>query len=308
MRPAYDDLPVLDALGLPHSWGLLDPNVGSLSLISAEAVAAAAAGVTLGETVTLNLSLGDIDPPMFGRERWQHSVHAGDRNTFEDVLHSYNPQSSSQWDGFRHVRAREFGFYGGITDLEGAAGDALSIEHLARRGIAGRGVLLDVAGWSAAKGKPIDPMAGELIEASTLQQVAVDQGVTLREGDILCVRMGWVAAYRDLTAEQKASPDVSARFSGLRSNEDTARFLWEVGVGAITTDNPAIESAPGNREDGSLHRRLLPLLGFVMGELLDFDTLAGRCAEIGRYEFLFVAVPLPVPGGLSSPANAMAIL
>lgn len=308
MRPVYDDLPVLDALGLPHSWGLLDPNVGSLSLISAEAVAAAAAGVTLGETVTLNLSLGDIDPPMFGRDRWQHSVHAGDRNTFEDVLHSYNPQSSSQWDGFRHVRAREFGFYGGITDLEGAAADALSIEHLARRGIAGRGVLLDVAGWSAAKGKPIDPMAGDLIEASTLQQVAFDQGVTLREGDILCVRMGWVAAYRELTAEQKAAPEVSGRFSGLRSNEDTARFLWDVGVGAITTDNPAIESAPGNREDGSLHRRLLPLLGFVMGELLDFDKLAARCAEISRYEFLFVAVPLPVPGGLSSPANAMAIL
>ncbi len=307
MTPDYDNLPVDEILELPHSWGLLDPNLGTMSQVTPEAIVAAAATVTMGEAIPLNLSLGDINPPLFGREQWRHSVHATDRNTFEDVLDSYNPQSSSQWDGFRHVRARERGFYGGITDLE-TAGNALSIEHLARRGIAGRGVLLDVAGWAERQGRPLAPFAGDLIEASTLQQVAYEQGLSMRPGDILCVRMGWVSAYRELTPEQKAVPEVSARFSGLRSNADTARFLWNSRIGAIATDNPAIESAPGNREDGSLHRRLLPLLGVVMGELLDFDSLAVRCAEIGRYEFLFVSVPLPVPKGLSSPANAMAIL
>jgi hypothetical protein len=45
-----------------------------------------------------------------------------------------------------------------------------------------------------------------------------------------------------------------------------------------------------------------------MGELLDFERLSERCRALGRHEFLFVAVPLPIPGGLSSPANAMAIL
>ena len=307
MTPDYDDLPVDEVIGLPHSWGLLDPNLGTLSLVTPQARAAAAATVTLGETIPLNLSLGEINPPLFGREQWRHTVHATDRNTFEDVLDSYNLQCSSQWDGFRHVRARERGFYGGITDLA-SAGDALSIEHFARAGIAGRGVLLDVAGWAQRAGRPLAPFAGDRIEAATLQRVADDQGVSLRPGDILCIRTGWVGAYRELTPEQRTAPELSARFSGLRSNEDTARFLWNSRVGAVTTDNPGFECAPGNSEDGFLHRRLLPMLGVVIGELFDFDTLAVRCAAIGRYDFMFVSVPLPVPGGLSSPSNAMAIL
>ena len=76
----------------------------------------------------------------------------------------------------------------------------------------------------------------------------------------------------------------------------------------MAIDNPGFEWAPGSNDEGFLHRRLQPLLGLVMGELLDFERLAERCRALGRSEFLFVAVPLPVPGGLSSPANAMAIL
>ncbi|CAB4943708.1 unannotated protein [freshwater metagenome] len=309
MIPSYDELPVHPKLGLPHSWGILDPNLGTLSITQPSDIAAAAAGVTEGEAIALGLSLGLIDPPLFGREVLVHSVYSGgDRNNFEDVLNSYNPQSSSQWDGFRHVRAREFGFYGGVTELAPDDTDTLSIEHFARHGVTGRGVLLDVAGWFERQGIAYDAMGEELIEVSTLEAVARDEGVTLAPGDILCIRMGWVAAYRALSPEGRASSEVSARFSGLRANEDTARYLWDNHVAAVCSDNVAIESAPGNVADGSLHRRLIPMLGFVFGEILDFDALALRCAELGRYTFLFVAAPLAVPGGLSSPVNAMAIL
>jgi kynurenine formamidase len=308
MIPAYDELPRHEALGLPHSWGILDPDLGTLSLTSPTLVADAAARVTTGECLPLNLSLGLLDPPLFGRAALAHSVHEHDRNTFEDELTAWNPQAASQWDGFRHVRAREAGFYGGITDLAAEDHDRLSIEHFARRGIAGRGVLLDVVRWCAANGRVWDPFAGEIFDAGDLARVAADQGVELRTGEILCIRLGWVGAYRALDAEGRAADSLSQRFSGIRSDEATARFLWDNQVAAVCTDNPAIESAPGNREDGSLHRRLLPMLGVVMGELLDLDTLADRCAASGRYDFLFVAVPLPVPGGLSSPANAMAII
>ena len=304
----YDELPIHEGLGLRHSWGLLDSNLGSLTFLSPLDLVAAATGVTEGEAIPLNISLGLIDPPMFGRVAWKHTVEAADRNTFEDVLDNYNPQSSSQWDGFRHVRAREAGFFGGITEFAEGDIESLSIEHLARRGIAGRGVLLDVAGWLDSRGTPLDPLSGDLVEASTLEMVAEAQGVSLQQGDILCIRLGWVGAYRLMSIEQRASPEVSGRFTGLRSNEDTVRFLWNNRIAAVCTDNPAVESAPGNLEDGSLHRRLIPMLGMVFGELLDLDPLARRCASIGRYDFLFVAVPLPIPGGLSSPANAMAIL
>jgi kynurenine formamidase len=308
MIPAYDELPRHETLGLPHSWGVLDPDLGTLSLTSPERVAAAAAAVSTGECVPLNLSLDLIDPPLFGRVGYTHTVHEHDRNTFEDELSAWNPQAASQWDGFRHVQAREAGFYGGVTDLDAEDRDRLSIEHLARRGVAGRGVLLDVVRWCRANGRDWDPLAGQIIDSVDLSRVAADQGVEIRTGDILCIRLGWVEAYRALDAAGRSADSLSQQFSGIRADEATARLLWDSHVAAVCTDNPAIESAPGSREDGSLHRRLLPMLGVVMGELLDFDTLAERCAASGRYDFLFVAVPLPVPGGLSSPANAMAIL
>jgi kynurenine formamidase len=307
VAPDYDDLPLDVGLGLRHSWGLLDPNVGTLAQVTPDAVRGAVATVSLGEAVTLNLPLDEIDPPLFGRARWELRVHATERNIFEDELDGYNPQSSSQWDGFRHVRARDRGFYGGVTDLE-SAGDALGIEHLARHGIVGRGVLLDVAGWCESTGRVHDPLGPSPIDEETLATVAADQGVAIRAGDIVCIRTGWVAAYRSLPASRRSDEAVWRQFTGLRATESMARYLWNLHPGAVAMDNPGFEWAPGSPEEGFLHRRLQPMLGLVMGELLDLDTLAERCRALRRHEFLFVAVPLPVPGGLSSPANAIAIL
>ena len=49
------------------------------------------------------------------------------------------------------------------------------------------------------------------------------------------------------------------------------------------------------------------MLGFAVCELLDLERLAGLCAADDRWDFLFVAVPLNMPGGIGSPANALAI-
>jgi kynurenine formamidase len=305
--PDYDHLPLDEGLRMRHSWGILDGNTGTLSQIAPAAVLAAVATVTRGETVSLNLSLGEIDPPLFGRARWEHRVHATERNIFEDELHRWNPQCSSQWDGFRHVRARDRGFYGGVTDLQ-SAGDALSIEHLAGRGVVGRGLLLDVEAWCESTGRQHDPLGPSPIEADDLAAVVESQGSEFRPGDIICIRTGWVGAYRRLSAEYRGDESLSRQFTGLRADEAMARYLWNLRPGAVATDSPGLEWAPGSSEDGFLHWRLQPMLGMVCGELLDFETLAVRSRELGRHDFLFVAVPLPVPGGLSSPANAIAVL
>lgn len=305
--PDYDDLPVDAVLGMRHSWGYLDSNVGTLSQVTAAAVLSAVSTVQLGETITLNLPLDEIDPPLFGRPRYEHRVYATERNIFEDELNGWNPQSSSQWDGFRHVRARDSGFYGGVTDLE-QAGDALGIEHLAAHGIVGRGVLVDVAGWAEATGRAHDPLGPTPIDPEMLAAAMRHQRVDARPGDIVCIRTGWVGAYRRLPPEARGEESLWRQFTGLRADEDMARHLWNLRPGAVATDNPGFEWAPGSTDDGFLHRRLQPLLGLVMGELLDFEALAARCRELDRFDFLFVAVPLPLRGGLSSPANAMAIL
>lgn len=305
--PSYDELPLLPGLGLPHAWDVLDHDRGSLSFIDDDLRVAAASEVRLGETFSLNLPLDLLDPPLFGRVRLQHTVINVGRNTLEDVLADFNPQSSSQWDGLRHVRAREHGFFGGTVDFDGDNGP-LGIQHWARTGILGRGVLLDVARWAQERGRPLDPLEGAEITAAELKDCAADQGIELAQGDILCLRTGWVAAYRQLGADRRADPGLGAAFTGLRADAATARFVWDHRLAAVCADNPALECAPGDPEAGSLHRRLIPMLGTAVAELLDLDALAQRCADLGRATFLFVAVPLPLTGGVSSPSNALAVL
>jgi hypothetical protein len=43
------------------------------------------------------------------------------------------------------------------------------------------------------------------------------------------------------------------------------------------------------------------------GELFDLEALSKICAELGRYSFFVTSMPLNMPGGVSSPPNAMAI-
>jgi hypothetical protein len=87
-----------------------------------------------------------------------------------------------------------------------------------------------------------------------------------------------------------------------------SRYLWDTRVAAIVADNPAIEVSPGDPKVGSLHRRLIPLLGFALGELFVLDELRDALAAAGRWEFLFVGVPLYLPRGVGSPGNALALI
>lgn len=294
VMPSYRELPELAGLGIRHTRDLLPADAGTLSLISAADVAAAAATVELGETIPLNLAVDAFSPPLFGRAVLRHRILQLTRNDSEDLLDDFNPQSSSQIDGLAHVRAREHGYFDGSTESDEAR-ESIGMHHWARRGIAGRGVLLDLA--------VDDPFDGSTIHADELAACAQRQGASLRSGDIVMVRTGWAAAYL-------AHPDPrgTAAWRGLSAGDEMAEFLWDTGVAMLGADNPAVEDSPGDSAVGSLHRRLLPGLGLPLMELLDLERLGTRCAELGRWSFLFVAVPLNIRGGVSSTANAMAIL
>lgn len=306
--PAYDDLPEIAGLGVKHSWGLLDPSSGTLSLLSPEATARAARGVRTGERVALSLAYDEFDPPLFGRPALEHVVAETGRNIYEDTIGGFNPQSASQWDGLLHVRAREHGFYGGITDLDEAR-SVLGMHHWGAAGIAGRGVLVDVARHRERRGRAWDPFAGDTVEPEELTEVLAAQGTTLAPGDLLFVRLGWTTEYRRRVAAGDADPAaVGERFSGIASHDGMARYLWDAHVAAVGSDNPAVESAPGDRRNGSLHRKLIPGLGLALAELLDLEVLAQRCADLGAWDFLATSAPLPLPGGASSTANLLAVL
>ena len=48
-------------------------------------------------------------------------------------------------------------------------------------------------------------------------------------------------------------------------------------------------------------------MGMTQGQNWVLDELAADCAADGVYEFFFVAMPLPVVGGVGSPINPVVI-
>lgn len=308
--PRYDDLPMIPELGMRHAWDVFgrDDRVGTMNLLSPDAVVEASRLVELGEVFSLDLPLDEPDPPLFGRQAYRRSVVAVSRNDLDDRLDGFHPQASTQWDALGHVRAREVGYWGGRTTDPTTEANDLGIDQWATRGIVGRGVLVDVAGWAADAGERRNPLAPYEITAADLHAVLAHQGVELRRGDILCVRTGWTSAYRLLDRAERARYARAPRFAGLRGDDDVARFVWDAHVAALCCDNPAVEVTPGDPAVGSLHRRLIPLLGVALGELFDLDALATRCRQLDRWTFLFASAPLHVPGGLGSPGNSLGIL
>ena len=310
----FDELPLLPATGLRHSWQVHGPGdqFGTLNRLTGPAVAAAAGSVRTGERIGLSLPLGVPDPSFFGRKAPRHTVFpmGPERRAWDDRLDGFYLQASSQWDGFRHIRAGQDGFYGGWQGSPDADPGPLGIHHWASGGIVGRGVLIDLAGRAGAG---YDPFGAVRFGVGDLEAALRAQGTSLRSGDILCIRTGWMERYLTLDsgarrslAEKLADP-FSYTCAGLAGSEEMSRFLWDSGVAAVTADNPAVEAVPIDPALGSLHLRLIPCLGFAIGELFDFAALASACQRAGRHEFLFVSVPLNLTGAIGSPANAVAI-
>jgi hypothetical protein len=308
----FDELPVLPGSGLRHAWEVWGPgdNLGTLNRLTGPVVAAAAATVRSGERVGLSLPLGLPDPPFFGRKKYRHSFTPMATFAWDDWVDGFYLQGSSQWDGLRHVGSGPDGWYGGWRGQPEADPEPLGIHHWARWGIVGRGVLADLAG----DGTGYDPFARVAFTPDDIAAALDAQGSALRPGDILCVRTGWIDQY--LTLDAGARRALAATMvgitgftsAGLAGSEEMSRFLWDCGVAALPCDNPSVEVVPSDPAVGSLHRRLIPHLGFAIGELFDFGPLARACRREGRYEFLFVSVPLNVAGAVGSPANAVAIL
>ena len=142
----------------------------------------------------MNWELEKPNPPLFGRQTIKHNLHPhNDKNiSFDDSYDTFNPQSSSQWDGLRHIcHLPTSTFYNGIKPdeiVKGVSG-RLGVHHMARRGIAGRAVLLDYARW-AEKHKPdFNPLVRSEISVDELKQVAEAQNITFKKGDILLVNL-----------------------------------------------------------------------------------------------------------------------
>ena len=312
--PNYSELPVRPDYPLHSAWGVFgdDDQIGTLNLLTPERVAAASRLVRQGQVFALNWELEQPHPPLFNRADLRHTIARRRRNVFDDIYDNFNTQSSSQWDGLTHFGHRVYGFYNGVTETQitGLAGTRNGIEHWARRGIAGRGVLLDFQRYAAHHGIAFRPGERYGITAEQLQAAADWQGLGFQTGDILLLRTGWIEWYGSLNEEQKtqlAQPG-ALQIGGLEQCEDSLRFLWDNHFAAIASDNPDFEAyPPADPQEGLMHGTIIGLWGMPIGEMFQLDALAAACAADQRYEFFFTSAPLNKLGGVASPPNALAI-
>ena len=313
--PAYEELPSAPRGGR-SAWGLFgqEDSVGLLGLQTPERVAAAACLVRTGEVYSLNAPATVPEPPLFRRGAARHTLITNDgRAFFDDKLDNYYPQGSSQWDSLAHVAYGADQFYNGVTAEDVTVRRRNTIGHWASRGIAGRAVLIDVDAALGGAGTGFDPASPRAISVAELDAARAAAGVDWQPGDVLLLHTGFLGwhvrqevAVREAMAERGALRNV-----GLAHDEEMARYLWNAHVAAVVSDNPSVEVWPADTTDaaspfGYLHRVLIGQFGMALGELWWLEDLALSCRSDGRYEMFLTAAPINVPGGVGSPANALA--
>ena len=292
-------------------WGAND-RIGTLNHLTRERVKAAAGAIRSGQMISLSLPLGAGGPQMGmgGRINPVHTMSMTPADfashpkgmVFSDDFIFMPLQAATQWDGLAHV-GYDGQMYNGVpAETVAARGGSteLSIEHVAQHGVAGRGVLLDVA-----RHLGVDRLeAGQEITRAMLEATAEAQGTAVAKGDVVLFRTGWMRCFTvDGNAARywNGEPGI-----GL----DCCAWLHENEIAAVASDNWGIEvmqpDAKGHSTD--VHAVLIRDMGMTLGELFVLDALADACAERGDWSFFFTAPALRVTGGVGSPITPLAIL
>jgi len=319
--PRYADLGADGSAPPGSSWGMwgADDRMGCWNLLTPERAIAASSLVERGQVFALNADLAVPDPPLFGRAGFTHEVTGEvDGTSHDDVLHGWNTQGSSQWDGLRHIRNPIHGWYGGHPD--GFHG----IDAWAARGLVGRAILADVGRWREAQGRPLRYDAPDPIPVDEVVATLDAQGTAPEVGDVLLIRTGWLGWYHGLEQDARAELANGHQSPGLHPEERTAEVLWDLHVAAVGADNGSLEVWPpgslhspeelaairddrARRPELFVHQRIIPMLGMSIGELFELDALADDCAVTGTYEGFFTSAPLRLRHGVASPPNALVI-
>ncbi|MEU6314335.1 cyclase family protein [Streptomyces sp. NPDC047014] len=279
---------------------------GTLAHLTPERVAAAAAGVRHGRTVSLASPIetrpGPDDPQPavyrltaptaqetgtpgvhFALDRFAMNVH-GDAHSHLDAL------CHTVFDGELH---------GGLPEslLTSEGGRGLTLD-LVRDGIVGAGVLLDIP---RLRGIPwLEP--GDCVSVEDLTAAEEAQGVRAGPGDLLLVRVGHHRRRRETGAW-----DAAHARAGLHPR--CVPLLADRRVAVLGSDgNNDTAPSPVAGIPFPVHVLALHALGMHLMDYLDLDALADACAGLGSWRFLCVVAPLRLPGATGCPVNPIAVL
>ena len=308
--------------GQPYgtNWGKWGPKdqLGAWNYITPGKTAAAAKLVKKGKIFNLAIDLKRNQPGWTGR--WY-------RHTFDYILPALDPaggigfaddaitmhqQYSTQWDGFPHSFYSGKMYNGYDASKVTALGTAeLSIHHWADK-IATRGILLDIA-----KYKGVDNLEkGYVITPEDLDGCAKAQNIEVQSGDILCIRTGWMNVLMKMAWPLRGREpyEIGEPGIGIRA----CKWIKDKQISAVAADNLGVEAIPFDPEGVKLvsdigfkgfpvHAELLVHQGVALGEIWNFEELAKDCDADGVYEFMLIAPPLRIVGGVGSPLSPIAI-
>lgn len=259
-------------------------------------------------------------------------VQPGAIDVLSDDQVTLSMQYSTQWDGLCHVgamfdiqgdgqprRVYYNGYAAGVDVLGGQAGDPrevgcgcaqsssyarrLSVEAYARKGMQGRGVLVDLA-HHLGPGRTV-------VGHDLLMDIMGRDGVTVEQGDMLVLHTGFAEAIVAMAG--KPDHAVLEQTGAVLDGSDAALLEWisQSGIAAICADNYAVEAYPARTSGPGhsilpLHHHCLFKLGVPLAELWYLKDLAAWLREHGRSRFLLTAPPLRMPGAIGSPVTPIA--
>ncbi|MGH9202848.1 MAG: cyclase family protein [Vicinamibacterales bacterium] len=306
---------------MPKNWGRWgkEDEIGSINFLTAAEVVRGSRAVRSGKVFTLGVPVArkEGDPIYPGRGQPVKTM-AMDKGFYlndagpqfpggleyaDDVIFMY-VQGTTQYDALGHVWYDDklYNGYDAKTTIAGLK--KCSIEPIARHGVVGRGVLLDVARYHG-----VDHLAAnQQITLDDLLGTAKKQKIEIEKHDILVIRTGWMSLFYE-KGPDAFFPGKTMAEPGITDEPALIRWIHEMEIPSFSTDTIANEQTVSSVSNVflPLHGALLRDLGIPFNEICWLEELAADSAKDGQYDFLFVGAPLKIVGGTGSPVNPIAI-
>ncbi len=292
-------------------WGP-DDELGTLNYITPVERRAAATLVRTGETMSLSLPLtgGQVEHQL----RYHHDPGHPLRpppSAGEHLSLDVHQPGLTHLDCVSHIGSHDGRVYTGRS-FDAVATDA-GLSHgsiyAQRAGILSRGVLLDVA--AACERDWLEPM--HPISVAELEAAETVGNVRASRGDVVVVRSGSDARQVALGPTPFSPGPAPEAIEWFHRREiavytgDAPERLTPAGARILGLLPPGIPEPGPTRFPLPLHQIAIPAMGLVLLDHSFVEGLAQRCRQLGRYEFMFVAAPLALPGGTGSPVNPIAV-
>ena len=289
---------VLEWMESLKNWGRWGPDdqLGAANLITTAKRLESVALVETGETVSLGHDVVDAVGSDRNRPFGLNMIISFDPDRIRDRLEiDYHGGFFTHLDAVCHV------VYGGKTFNGHAFRDTVTDAGCKEFGITGlqhgvvtKAVLVDVP---RLRGVPyLEP--GKRVYREDIEAWERQTGARVEAGDVLLVRTGrW--ARRAALGEEEGTAGMDASFLPFLADRDVAMLGGD-------TAHEVRDNIPGF-DVTVVHKFTVVARGMNLFDNLDLDRAAETAARLERWEFLFVASPVRVPGGTGSPINPIAV-